>query len=100
MQNEIAIEDFLNACEDILSRALRDSKDPIRLKNILQELDIFLKDKWSEAIIQLSNTELNDHQRNQIKDIFEKIVELELISTTQLSLFDGIKEFVQRSTNR
>ena len=100
MQNEVAIEDFLNACEDILSRAQSDSKDPIKLKNILQELDIFLKDKWSEAIIQLSNTELNDHQRNQIKDIFEKIVELELISTTQLSLFDGIKEFVQRSTNR
>ena len=100
MQNEVAIEDFLNACEDIISRALSDSKDPIKLKNILQELDIFLRDKWSEAIIQLSDTKLNDHHRNQIKDIFEKIVELELISTTQLSLFDGIKEFVQRSTNQ
>lgn len=96
----MTIEDFLNACEDILSRALNDSKDPKKLKNILQELELILKDKWSEAVIQLSDTNLSDQRRNQIKNIFEKIVELELISSTQLSLFDGIKEFVQRSTNR
>ena len=96
----MTIEDFLNACEDILSRAQNDSKDPKKLKNILQELEIILKDKWSEAIIHLNDTDLSDHRRNQIKNISEKIVELELISSTQLSLFDGIKEFVQRSTNQ
>ena len=69
MQNEVTIEDFLNACEDILSRTQNDSKDPKKLKNILQELEIILKDKWSEAIIQLNDTDLSDHRRNQIKNI-------------------------------
>ena len=100
MQERIAIEEFLNTCSDLLTRAEGVVKDPNKLRNNLQDLDNLLNKHWSDIIEQLGDIEPSDQTREHIQKIFNKIMELELISKTTLSLFDEMKEFVQRSTNR
>ncbi len=100
MQKRITIEEFLNTCSDLLSRAESVVKDPNKLRSNLQDLDNLLNKHWSDIIEQLGDTEPSGQTRDNIQKIFNKIMELELISKTTLSLFDEMKEFMQRSTNR
>ena len=100
MQQQVTIEDFLNTCADILTRAEGVVENHQELNNCLQELDRFLIKNWSDIVVQLNDTKISADTQNNIKSVFKKIIELELISESKLSLFDGMKEFMQRSTNR
>ena len=100
MQRSETIEDFLNTCGELLTRAEDVIDTPHELKTCLKELDDLLILKWSDIVVELNDTKISLDTQNQIKFIFTKLAKLELISESKLSLFDGMKEFMQRSTNR
>ena len=100
MQRSKTIEDFLNTCGELLTRAEDVIDTPHELKTCLKELDDLLILKRSDIVVELNDTKISLDTQNQIKFIFTKLAKLELISESKLSLFDGMKEFMQRSTNR
>ena len=100
MAQQVRIEDFLSTCEGILTRVEGVVSSPNQLKIELQSFENLLNTQWPEILSQLGEIQISDSDVTKLKNISSRIMQIEANCNTRLSLFDGMKEFVQRSTNR
>lgn len=100
MSMNMSIEEFLNACEQRLRRAETVVQQPLKLEVELIELEEFLRCEWPDAIIKIKDSGITSQYKETIDMIFKRITNIETIAKTNKSLFDGLEDFMQRSSNR
>ena len=97
MPKSMIIENFVNACETRLRRVEGVTNKPLQLEAELEKLEEFLRNDWSNAILEMKEVGLSPDEREKIQTIFEKIKRIELNTKIKVSLFDGLDDFLKRS---
>ena len=96
----MSLEDFMNACEHQLKRVEDVLDQPLKLQSELTDLEELLRNEWPNAILSAKDDDLVIKQKEKIEIILDRIKKLEIKTKTKVSLFDGMKEFIQQATNR
>ena len=100
MSENVDLEDFLNACEQRLRRAVAVVDQPSVFQTELEELEELLRNQWSDAMNKIQDGNLGETERERILLVLNKLKELELYTETRKSLFDGIEDFLQQAKDR
>jgi hypothetical protein len=99
MPKGMTIKEFINACEDMLRRVESVVKQPLKLQVQLEEFEELLRKEWPDAIIEIKDEGMDPHDRETIEMIFKKIEKLGSIVKSNVSLYDGLEDFLQQSRN-
>ena len=92
--------EFFNACGEILGRAEAVVRQPIKLQEELVQLEELLKREWPNAMIELQESRLLPQYKDTIDEFFKRITKIESVTRANISLFDGLEDFMQRSRDR
>jgi hypothetical protein len=96
----MTVIEFLNACGESLGRAETVVRQPIKLQEELVQLEELLKREWPKAMIELQENGLLPQYKDTIDEFFKRITKIESITKANISLFDGLEDFMQRSSHR
>ena len=100
MTNFSSLIEILSAIELKLNSALSDSKDSVKYKNNIEEVNNLLKLLNNFILEEKNNNGFDQNEKDLMKKILASIIELEKINKNKLGFFDSLNNYFYDSINK
>ena len=100
MANFSSLIEILSAIELKLNSALADSKDSVKYKNNIEEVNNLIKLLNNYILEKKNDKGFDQNEKNLMKKILASIIELEKINKNKLGFFDSLNNYFYDSINK
>jgi len=100
MTNFSSLIEILSAIELKLNSALGDSKDSVKYKNNIEEINNLIKLLNNYILEKKNDKGFDQNEKNLMKKILASIIELEKINKNKLGFFDSLNNYFYDNINK
>ena len=100
MANFSSLIEILSAIELKLNSALDVSKDSVKYKNNIEEINNLIKLLNNYILEKKNDKGFDQNEKNLMKKILASIIELEKINKNKLGFFDSLNNYFYDSINK
>ena len=93
-------KNFFVAIESNISRAFLSLSEPEKLKKILNDLDLFLQERWPAIFSSLTDYPLNENEKKILQTFLIQIENLNKKVGYKLSFFEDFQKYMKESIEK